>query len=99
MIGNFGAFYGSFLLFMFPVCHVFLSVHCTLVVGSWERADLLALLFMIFYCVFVTVPYGIQGQVWCLIVSIPDRCLLSQVDFLFNCMPAGRTSDSMTVLT
>ena len=27
-------------------------------------------------CVFVTFPYGILGQVWCLIVSIPNRCPL-----------------------
>ena len=26
---------------------------------------------------FVTFPYGILGQVWCLIVSILDLCLLS----------------------
>ena len=28
-------------------------------------------------CVFVTFPYGVLGQVWYLIVSIPDLCLLS----------------------
>ena len=27
---------------------------------------------MMFYCVFVTFPCGILGQVWYLIVSIPD---------------------------
>ena len=26
---------------------------------------------------FVTFPCGVLGQVWCLIVSIPDVCLLS----------------------
>ena len=30
-----------------------------------------------FYCVFVTFPCGVLGQVWCLIVWIPDLCLLS----------------------
>ena len=40
-----------FFLFMFPVCLVFLSVHCSLVVTCWERADLLALLYVMFYCV------------------------------------------------
>ena len=39
--------------------------------------DLLALLYVIFYCVFVTFPCGVLGQVCCLIVSIPDICLLS----------------------
>ena len=32
---------------------------------------------MILYCVLVTFPCGVLGQVWCLIVSIPDLCLLS----------------------
>ena len=36
-------FYGSFLLIMFRVSHAFVSVHCSLVVTCWERADLLAL--------------------------------------------------------
>ena len=43
--------YGSFLLFMFRVCHAFLFVHCSLVVTCWERTDLLALLYVMFYCV------------------------------------------------
>ena len=29
------------------------------------------------YCDFVTFPFGILGQVWYLIVSIPDPCCLS----------------------
>ena len=33
------------------VCHAFLSVHCSLVVTCWERADPLALLYEMFYCV------------------------------------------------
>ena len=35
------------------------------------------LVFVMFNCVFVTFPYGILGQVWYLIVSIPDLCRLS----------------------
>ena len=62
---------------MFRVCHVLLSVHCSLVVTCWERADLLALLHVMFYCVLVTLPCGVLGQMCCLIVSIPDLCLLS----------------------
>ena len=31
---------------------------------------------VIFSCVFVTFPYDVLGKVWCLIVSIPDLCLL-----------------------
>ena len=34
------------------------------------------LLFVMFNCVYVTFPCGIQGQVWYLIVSIPDLCRL-----------------------
>ena len=44
--------------------------------SCWEMADLLALLYVMFYCVFVTFPCGVLGQAWCLIVSIPDLCLL-----------------------
>ena len=64
------------MLFMSCVCQAFASVHCCLVVTCWERADLLAL-FVMFNYVFVTFPCGILGQVWYLIVSIPDLCCLS----------------------
>ena len=53
-----------------------MSVSCSLVGTCWERADLLALLYVVFFCVFVALPYGVLGQVWYLIVSIPDNCLL-----------------------
>ena len=33
------------------------------------------------YCEFVTFPFGILGQVWFLIVSIPDPCFLSYFGF------------------
>ena len=33
--------------------------------------------YVMFYCVFVTFPCGVLGQVRCLIVSISDLCLLS----------------------
>ena len=67
----------SFLIFMFCICHAFLSVHCSLVITCWERANLLALLYLMFSCVFVTFPCGVLGQVWYLIVSISDLCLLT----------------------
>ena len=60
------------------VSRVFASVHCCLVVTCWERADLLAL---------VTFPCGILGQVWYLIVSFPDLCLLS---YFVQPSPASR---------
>ena len=61
---------------MFCVCHAFASVYCCLVVTCLERADLLTLVFdaLLF---FGTFPCGILGQVWYLLVSIPDLCCLS----------------------
>ena len=67
----------------FVICHVFLSVHCSLVVTCWERVKLLALLCVRFYCGFATFPCGVLGQVWCLIVSISDLCLLTYCDLGF----------------
>ena len=61
---------------MFRVRHAVLSVHYSLVVTCWERADLLALFYVLFSCVFVTFPCGVLVQVWDLIVPIPDLCLL-----------------------
>ena len=56
---------------MFFVCHAFASVHCCIVVTCLERAGLLALVSDVKLC-FVTFHCGILGQVWYLIVSIPD---------------------------
>ena len=53
---------------------------CSLVVTCWKRADLLALLYVMFSSVFVTFfvtfPYAVLGQICYFIVSIPDLCLL-----------------------
>ena len=54
---------GSFVLFMFCVCHAFGSVYCCLVVTRRERTYLLALVCDA-YCDFVTFTFGILGQVW-----------------------------------
>ena len=69
-------FCGSILLFMFAVCHAFLSVLCSLVVACWERTGLLAILCDVFLC-FVTFSCRVLGQVWYLLVSISNLCLLS----------------------
>ena len=71
---------GSFVFSVSYVSHAFASVHCCLVVTSWERADLLALIGDV-YCIFVTFPRGILGQVWYLIVSFPDLCRLSYLHY------------------
>ena len=57
-------------------CHAFASVYCCLVVTWRESDDLLAPVCDV-YCEFVTFLFGILGQVWYLIVSIPDPCCLS----------------------
>ena len=52
-----------------------LTVTCSLLVPCWETADLLALLNVMFSCVFVTCLYGVLGEVWYLVVSVSDLCL------------------------
>ena len=43
------------------------------------------LLFVMFNCVFVAFQCGILGQVWYLIVSIPDLCHLSYINCRLKC--------------
>ena len=43
-----------------------------------------SLLFVVFNCVLVTLGCGILGQVWYLIVSIPDLCHLSYFNQTFK---------------
>ena len=57
------------------MCHVclyyaVLFVPYSLVITCSGKDDLLALVFAVFFCVFVTFPYDIIGQVY-LIVSLP----------------------------
>ena len=66
------------LLIFFVICvsyHTVLPVHGNLVITCWERADLLTLLYVMFSCVFITFPDGVLGQVWYMIVWVPDLCL------------------------
>ena len=63
------------MLFMSCDSHAFAFVHCCLVVTCWERADILALVGDV-YCILVTFPCGILGQVWYLIASFTDLCRL-----------------------
>ena len=42
-------------------CFTVLSILCSIAVTYWERADLLALLYVMFSCVYVTFPYGVLG--------------------------------------
>ena len=43
---------------------MFLKVHKTFNGTCWERADVLAFLYVMFSCVFVTFPKGVLSQVW-----------------------------------
>ena len=63
-------------MFLSCVSHAYAFVHYCLVVTCWERADLLAIVGDV-YCIFVSFPCGILGQVWYLTVSLPDLCILS----------------------
>ena len=69
--------------FVSCVSHAFTSFHCCLVVTCWERADLLALVCDV-CCIFVTIPCGILGQVWYLIVLFLYLCLLSYLDLFMD---------------
>ena len=69
------------------LCFVSVVLSC-LVVTCWERSDLLALLYVMFSCVFGTFPCSVLGQVWYLTVSNPDilpsSVLCSNFFFCFN---------------
>ena len=56
---------------------IHVSVHFSLAVTCWERANLFALLYVMLSCVFVTFPCSVLGQVWYLAVSNPDLCLFT----------------------
>ena len=76
LLGTYPNLYNNIPLFISMICHTVLPVHCSLMVTCWERTDVLALLCVIFSCVFVTSLCGVLGQVLHLIVFIPDLCLL-----------------------
>ena len=66
------------LVFAMSLCA---SVYMCLVVTCWENADLLALVcgVLLWVCHF---PIGILGQVWYLVVSIPDLCILTYFELI-----------------
>ena len=49
-------------MFNVCLCYAALSVPCSLVVICLERTGLLALLCAVFFCVFLTFPYGVPGN-------------------------------------
>ena len=65
---------------MDPFCYLcftfaFIMMSC-LFLAALQSPALKRLLCVMFPCVFVTFPYGVFGQVWYLVVSIPDIYLL-----------------------
>ena len=69
------------------LCLVFGMLSRLLIAALWSPAGkglTSWLLFVMFYCVFVTFPCGILGQVWYLIASIPDLCRLSYFQVPLN---------------
>ena len=77
------------------VWYAVLSAHCSLVVTFWEKANRLALLCVVFSCVFATFQCGVLGQVCYLILSIPNICLLT--DFVISNNKCILFSDSLSV--
>ena len=62
------------------LCFVFGVFSCLVIVAVWSPAgkgwtSWLACMCCLLF--FATFPCDVLGQVWCLIVSIPDLCLLS----------------------
>ena len=58
-------------------CIVFVLLSRLLIAALWSPAGkglTSWLSFMVLNCVVVTFPFGILGQVWYLIASIPDLC-------------------------
>ena len=61
-------------------CIVFFMLSFLLIAALWSPAGkglTSWLSFAVLICMFVTFPFGILGQVWYLIVLIPDLCPLS----------------------
>ena len=66
------------------LCFVFVMLSRLFITALWSPAwkRLTSwLLLVMFNCIFVTFPCGILGQLWYLIVSIPDLCRLSYFAF------------------
>ena len=72
---------------LYYLCHVFVILSRLFLAALWSPAvkgPTSWLLFVMFNCVFVTFPCGILGQLWYLIVPIPDLCCLSNFKMLIK---------------
>ena len=84
------------------LCLVFVMLSCLFIAALWSSAGkglTSWLSFVMFNCVFVTLPCGILGQVWYLIVSIPDLCRLSYFIHLYIFEHASISLDHKPLLT
>ena len=73
----------SFVDHLCYLCLVFVMLSRLFIAALWSPAGkglTSWLSFVIFNCVFVAFPCGILGQVWYLIVLIPDLCHLSYLN-------------------
>ena len=71
------------------VCLVFVMLSRQFIAALWSPAGkglTSWLLLVVFICVLVTFPCGILGQMWYLIVSIPDLCPLFYFIFVLLCI-------------
>ena len=73
--------------------HTVWSVPSSHVTTCWKRAYLLAHLYLMDSCVYVTFPYGVLAQIWYLIVLIPDLCLLPCFVSVLFCNSLGERED------
>ena len=62
------------------LCKEFMNLCCSLHIFN----PYTLLLWILYNCEFFTFPFGILGQVWYLIVSIPDLCTLTYFVFFFT---------------
>ena len=63
--------------------HFWLFIFCVFIAAlpspagkDWPLGSLVNVKFS---CVFVSFPCGVMGQAWCLIVLIPDLCILTHL--------------------
>ena len=79
-----GTSFVDILCFFYSVLCLLCLCECLFICALWSPAGkglTSWLSFVVSICEFVTFPIGILGQVWYLIVSIPDLCTLTYFDF------------------
>ena len=92
MIGN-KLLWILFVIYVLVFAFVILS--CLLLIALWTPAG--KRLTSCLSCVFDTFPCGVSGQVWYLIVSIPDFCLLPYFYIIIFILDPILRSDSAVV--